>query len=65
MALIILISWFVRFVQFFRSLKTVQKGHLTPDDHDTTTVIRRIHQHLPYSKEIKHLKSKGSVKPSS
>ena len=33
----------VFFVQFFRRLKTIWKGHLTPDDYDaTTTGIVRI-----------------------
>lgn len=62
---IVLIAWLVRLVHFFCSLKTIRKGHLTPDDYDTTTGIVRVVQHSAYSKEIKDLKSKGSVKPSS
>ena len=75
--LLILIAWLiinayplkpkiVFFVQFFRRLKTVWKGHLTPDDyHAATTGIVRIVEHSPYSQEIKDIKSKGNVKPSS
>ena len=30
----VLIAWLVHFISFFRSLRTVRKGHLTPDDSD-------------------------------
>ena len=58
------VAWLIRYV--LRNRKTAQRGHLTLEDYDAATIaITRIVQLSAYPQEIKDLKAKGTVRPSS
>lgn len=60
------VAWLIRFVHFLRNPNTAQRGHLTLEDYDAATIaITRIVQLSAYPQEIKDLKAKGAVRPSS